>query len=280
MRIQGSGGETDAPTVQDFLGQLRDFFDILKGVEEAVSADAKNVIEWRIVAASMNSPIRIEAEAFPREFGVNIDRRVHAVVKNAAEGLRQLSVSDHRPSNFTDAVLQRAECFFQRVANGLSHASVDYGEYAPVFEVNRDVAGAAEKRVAGLLNPAPKTYRELGSVEGYFKAVERDGYNRSLVWIRHRITGADVKCIVTDDELRSRMSSAQIGEVWSGRRLLVSGMVYFKALGKIDYVDAEDFRLLRQRHELPSLEEILDETFTNGMRTEDYLEKLRNGEIH
>ncbi len=134
LRIQGSGGETDAPTVQDFLGQLRDFFDILKGVEEAVSSDAKNVIEWRIVAASMNSPIRIEAEAFPWEFGVNVDQRVHAVVKNAAEGLRQLSVSDYRPPYFTDAVLQRAECFFQRVTNGLAHASIDYGEDVPALK--------------------------------------------------------------------------------------------------------------------------------------------------
>lgn len=123
-------------------------------------------------------------------------------------------------------------------------------------------------------------YRELGSVEGYFKAVERDGHNRPLVWIKDRITGADIKCIVADEELRARMASAQIGEVWNGRRLLVTGMVHFKALGKIDYVDADDFRLLKQRHELPSLDEILDETFTSGMRTEDYLEKLRNGEIH
>src|SRR5258708_4362289 len=97
LQIQGSGGETDAPTVEDFLGELRDFFDILKGVEEAVSSESKSVIEWRIVKASTNSPIRIEAEAFPREFGVNIDQRLSAVVRNAAEGLRQLSVSDHRP---------------------------------------------------------------------------------------------------------------------------------------------------------------------------------------
>jgi len=280
LRVRGSGGETDAPTVQDFLGQLRDFFEILKGVEQAVAPDAKSVIDWRIVNASMNSPIRIEAEAFPRDFGTNIDRRVSVVVKNVAEGMRQVSVSDYRPAFFTDAVLERAESFFERITNGISDTVIEYGEDEPPLEVNRDFAKIAERQVSSLLNPSPKAYRELGSVEGFFKGVERDGYNRPLLWIKHRISGADVKCIVASETLRTKIASEQIGEIWNQRRLLVTGIIHFKAIGKIDYVEANDFRLLRLRHELPSLDEILDENFTNGMRTEDYLRKLRNGEIH
>jgi hypothetical protein len=280
LQIQGSGGDTDAPTVRDFLDQLQDFFGILSGVEEAISSDAKSVIEWRIVSASMNSPIRIEAEAFSREYGVNIDRRVNSVVRNAAEGLRQLSVSEHRPPHFTDSVLQRAESFFLRVTNGLANAVVDYGDDEPTLEVKPDLARSAGKIINKILKPTPKAYRELGSVEGYFRAAEIDGHHRPLIWIKHRLTGSEVKCVISSEDMKLRMASAHIGDVWKRRRLLLTGIVYYKALGKIDYVEAEDFRLLRQRHELPSVDDILDETFTNGMKTEDYLEKLRNGEIH
>ncbi len=112
LRVKGSGGETDAPTVQDFIGQLHDFFGILKGVEEAIAPDGKSAIDWRIVNASVNSPIRIDAEAFPHQFGASIDPRVNVVVKSVAEGMRQIAISDYRPAFFTDCVLQRAEFFF------------------------------------------------------------------------------------------------------------------------------------------------------------------------
>lgn len=47
IRISIKGSEntgTDAPTVDDFLGQVRDFLDVLKGVEKAVSDDGENEI--------------------------------------------------------------------------------------------------------------------------------------------------------------------------------------------------------------------------------------------
>jgi hypothetical protein len=280
LKVRGSGGETDAPTVQDFLGQLRDFFEILKGVEQAVAPDAKNAIDWRIVNASMNSPIRIEAEAFAREFGANIDHRVNVVVKSVAEGMRQVALGDHRPTFFTDAVLTNAESFFKRVTNGLSDTVIEYGDGELPFELDPAFARIAERKVGDLLNPSPKAYREFGSVEGFFKGVETDGFNRTLLWIKHRISGADVKCVIPSDPLRAKIASEQIREIWNKRRLLVTGAVYFKAIGKIDYIEAIDFRLLRQKHELPTLDEILDVTFTNGLQSEDYLRKLRNGEIH
>jgi len=279
LKILGSG-ETDAPTVQDFLCQLRDFFEILKGVEEAIASDAKAVIEWRIVSASMNSPICIEVEAYSRTFGVNIDRRVDAVVKTTSAGLRQLRVSPQRPPHFTDAVLQRTESFAERITNGLANTIIEYGFDEPSIEINRDAARLLGRKVDAILNPTPKAYRELGSIEGFFKGVEEDGYNRPLVWIRHRISGSDVKCLVFDDHLRSKIGAEQIGEVWNQRRLLVMGMIYYKALAKVDYVEATDFRILRKNKDLPSVDEIQDDAFTNGIRSEEYLEKVWNGEIH
>src|SRR5829696_9196918 len=102
-------GATDAPTVDDLLEQLRDYFDILEGVEEAVAEDGRRAIEWRIIKASMNSPLSFEAAAFPIDFAVNIDRRVETVTRQAAVGLRALETNGERPIYFTDKVLAKAE---------------------------------------------------------------------------------------------------------------------------------------------------------------------------
>lgn len=65
LSVAGRGSDTDAPTVEDFLGQVRDYFDVLAQVEATLAEDGESAIEWRIVGASKNSPLSIEAEAFP-----------------------------------------------------------------------------------------------------------------------------------------------------------------------------------------------------------------------
>ena len=57
--ISGKGAETDAPTVDELLDQVRDYFDILHDVEGAIAGDGDVVIDWRIVWAGKNSKPRI-----------------------------------------------------------------------------------------------------------------------------------------------------------------------------------------------------------------------------
>src|SRR5437870_2018462 len=90
-------GPTDSPTVEDLLDQLRDYFDILEGVEDAIADDGRRAVEWRVVSASANTPITIEAAAFPKDFGVNIDKRVEIVTRHTALGLSALKTGGERP---------------------------------------------------------------------------------------------------------------------------------------------------------------------------------------
>src|SRR4051794_646235 len=90
LSISGRDGGTDAPSVDDLLGQLEDYFDILRSVEEAVAGDSGHEIEWRVVDASKNSPISLAVEAFPRQYGADVDRRAEATVRHAAAGMRAL----------------------------------------------------------------------------------------------------------------------------------------------------------------------------------------------
>src|SRR5882672_5217211 len=128
-------GESDSPTVEDLLDQLRDYFAILEGVEEAIAEDGRQAIDWRITNASKASPLTIEATPFPKDYGVDIEVRSEAVTRHTALGLAALQTLPERPTFFTDRVLQRAEKMFERVTNGLDETFIDMGLGLPAINL-------------------------------------------------------------------------------------------------------------------------------------------------
>lgn len=271
-----ASGEIDSPTVDDLLEQVRDYFEILKGVEQAVAEDGSNAIEWRIVAATTNSPITFEARAFAHDFGVNVDNRAEIVARHTALGLQQLEQKGERPPYFTDKVLARADRLFSRVTNGLERTSVFLGDDLPSLDVTPAIARRASENVRAALKPDSRPYEELGSIEGFVEKIEKDGWGHPVVRLRVRLTGDTVKCFVRGNALKA-FEDRQIGDVWRGRRVQLFGMLKFKGLGALFQIDADEVRFLRTRAELPSVEDILDENFTGGLSTEEYLTRVRDG---
>ena len=121
-----------------------------------------------------------------------------------------------------------------------------------------------------------RPYKELGSVEGHFRGIDRDR-GRPVFWIKLRLTGDEVKCFVTGEAERE-ISIREIGEVWKNRRLQVRGTISYKAAGRVSHIDATQVRFMRERNELPDVDDIADADFTGGLRSEDYLTRLRDGE--
>lgn len=277
VRISGRNVETDAPTAEDMLDQIRDYLEILRGVEEAIAEDGQRAIDWRVVNASKASPLSHQLEAFPHQYAVNVDMRVAAVLANTAAGLAQLQSAPDRPNFFSDRVLARVERVFERVTNGLDLSEIDFGPDLPASIVTPAIARTAAKNARLAQTPVERAYKELGAVEGYFHSVERDGFGRSLLWIRHRLSGAQVKCILSGAALRL-VGQQEISEVFRGRRLLVTGAIYFKALGVLSQIEASDVSFFPPRADLPALNDILDDAFTGGLSTAAYLERMRNGD--
>src|SRR5690242_21886378 len=126
--ISGHSAETDAPTVEDLVAQIEDWFSILRGVEEAIAEDSAREIEWRVTGASKSSPLAFELTAFPRRHGMNIEQRAREVKECVAAGLSQLRSAAERPSYFTEPVLEKAEKLFSRVTNGLNLTKIEFGD--------------------------------------------------------------------------------------------------------------------------------------------------------
>lgn len=271
-------GEVDSPTVEDLLDQLRDYFDILKMVEESLAEDGTNAIQWRIVRATTNSPIEVTAEASAKTFAVDVARRAELTTRYTATGLQLLKVRGERPPYFNDKVMLKAERFFERVTNGLDETKITYAGDFPDLDVTPRVARTAAANVRAALQPPDKPYKEIGSVEGMPRTIGRDGFGRLVMWLRERLTGEDVKCILTG-EAEEEMGEHQIKEVWQSRRLRVFGTLHFKGRGKLNQVEGSQVKFFRDRSDLPNVEDILDENFTGGLPSEEYLRRLRDGEL-
>jgi hypothetical protein len=278
IRIEGRGDGTDAPVAEDLLDQIRDYLEILRGVEEAIAEDGENQIVWRIVNATRSSPFQFELEAYARHYGTDVTRRVTAVASRTAEGLAVLQARPERPQYFTDDVLKRAERIYERVTNGLSLSDVDFGADIGEVRTTAAVARSAAKNAELALKPIDKPYNELGSVEGIARGVDVDGHGRRLLNMRHRLTGENVKCILRGRALEV-VERHMVKDVFQGLRVIVYGTIRYRSLGNIFQIEAADIVFATGRDGLPGIDDILDESFTGGLRSEEYLERLRDGRL-
>jgi hypothetical protein len=278
LRISGRGAGTDAPTVDDALDQIKDYVDILRGVEEAVSGTQTSALDWRLVDAHRNSPLEFDIQAFPKQFATNVDQRVEIVTTQTARGFAILQARAERPPHFTNNVLRKAHQVFERVTNGLGFSEVDFGAELPKIHITPSVGRSAARNIDFVLDKPGRPYQEIGSMEWYLRAVARGAYNRRVVYVVERITGEEVRCLVTG-AAAAELEAREIRDIWRNRRIETSGRIHFSSLGKIDYVEAQTMKFLRNRSDLPQLDDIIDPDFTGGMRTEEYLERLRDGTL-
>lgn len=275
--IAGRAPETDAPSVDDLLEQVRDYLEILRGVERAVSSGESD-IEWRVTGATKNSPLVIELTPFPRKHGTNISSRVSTVRNATGRGLSLLRERGERPLYFTDGVLDRAQRVFERVTNGLSNSVLEVGGGNAPVVITPVNARAGAEAVRRLRKPADQPYSELGSIECTFLSLERDGFGRPLLHVRHRLDGAEVKCILQGSAL-AEIERQEVAHLWSpSQRMRLFGTIHYRSLGRIRdaVVDAVEF--IPATSSLPSAEDIIDPDFTGGVPAAEHLRRLR-GEV-
>jgi len=277
ITIRGTDSRgSDAPTVEDLLSQIQDFVSLLHGVEGAISEGGALEIDWRVTDATKNSPLTLEVTPFPRNFAMNIDRRAAQVVLATSQGIDALASRGERPMYFSDILIGRAERMFERVTNGLAETFVDTSEYESVasIQVGRDLAGAGIKHISDLRSAKAIEYRELGSIEGFITKIELDGYNRPLIWLKHRLDGQTVKCVTKGNAL-DRIGHYEVSEVLKGLRVQIFGLISYKDLERIGSVEADAIHVFASDKELPDMEDIVAPNFTKGLEASEYLRIIR-----
>jgi len=287
ITIKGSGTDgNDAPTVDDLLWQIQDFAAILKQVDSAISGniDEQNIV-WRVTNVTKNSPLSFELTPYPLNPQMNIDMRANSVVVATSNALNSIQTKAERPRYANDKVLNRVEKLFNRVANGLDETTIDFGNYKEVGPVGnpkrvrpvalrRREAVKTVERIHAIKKPKDLPYRELGSVEGTITRIERDGMGRSIVWLKTRLDGDNVKCVAAGNAA-NKIGHVEVERVWEGLRVRITGIISYKGLGKLHEVSADNVQFFKDDGELPSIDDIIDPNFTNGVESVTFLRKLR-----
>lgn len=275
LTIKGAGEAGDnAPPVEDLLGQLSDYVEILKGVEKAIGDDHGNQIVWRVTDAERENPISFELTPTPAVPGVFIGQRAADIERIAQTGLVALRNGDTRPPYFTDDTLAKARRMHARVRNGLADTVISAPDVDddPIV-IDATVAINVERAFDELKAAAPVPYRELGSVEGYVSKAELDGHGRAVLRFWARTNGAEIKAIATGEAFK-QLEELRLSDVWHGVRVRVYGTISYKHLGVIDGLSATGIEVL-DRVELPGIDDIVDPTFTGGLSAEQFLAEQR-----
>jgi hypothetical protein len=266
---------SDAPTVNDLIGQLRDLAEVFRGVEKALLPDRGSELVWRITDASKNSPLSLELTPYsPTDAAANVAERATKVERATAEGLIALRRGEARPAYFTDDILPRAKRLYQRVQNGLADTTISFdADVAEAIVIDRPAAEQVERKAEAAKGQASIPYREIGSVEGYITKPELDGYGRAVLRFKARLTGAEVKAYARGEAFH-QVEQLRLSDVWNGARVRVYGLINYKGLGQIDVINASGIELL-DVEPLPGIDDIVDPTFTGGLSTEEFLRRQR-----
>lgn len=276
IRLTISGPDNDridAPTVDDFLGQVRDFVDLLRGVEKAVEADGRSELVWRVTDAAMNSPISVELTPYGSGPSALVAARINHVEQYALDGLRELQTGNVRPPYFTDEVVAKAKRIHSRVLNGLTKTTIGVGSEVKPIVIDRTAARTLERASEKAAHAGGTPYRELGSVEGFVTKPELDGHDRAILRFRARLDGSEVKAYASGEAFR-QIEDLTLSEVWHGVRVRVHGLINYRSLGQIETIHATSIELLDTEN-LPTIDDIIDPFFTGGLSTEEFLREQR-----
>lgn len=277
LSISGRGA-SDAPLVTDLIEQIQDLLVMMEGVAASVVGDDTPRFDWRVVGLSKQSPARVTLEAEPRPGHVD-GATVAAQARDlTTEGLRALVAGDVRPLHFTDNVIDAADRFVRRMTRGLSESRLGDGAGHDVvissFDAIASIEHISSVREADPIHP----YTELGSLEGQIENVGADAYGRPYIVVKHRISGKDIRCFLSGDALRALEKEPVAKVVWRQRKVIAIGVLSYRSMGKITRAEVSRLEFFDTSQKLPELADIIDPNFTSGLTSEEYLERLRNGE--
>lgn len=251
-------GEIGRISFETFATVIRNSFDILTNLDSAISSQPRGSLDWFVAGVSFGSLV-VSIESKPRQEGVDFGAKV---VESFVGGLSQIQRDRTTPPFFSDYDLRKA----QGVARSLRK---DGAKALMISDVERQhVATIKPESSADLSQLINVRYKETGSVEGKLEMISIHGAPRFTVY--HAITQHSMRC---------KFDPRQFDVVKEalGRRVIVSGLVYFNFKHEPIRVDIEDVKTLPKEDELPTPGEIrgMVPDFTGSLRSESYVRSLR-----
>lgn len=198
-------------------------------------------LDWRLSAVSMNSPLRAELEGFSRE-GVPVPSEQTAAAAEAAFEVLD-AINDNEP---TAAVRRLSDAKRRQLRNLLAPLKDRTGSLRILVQGRSErVVRSDQAQRALTLLAAPSRQRgpEYGSIEGFILAATTH-YGSPAVRVRTFLSGEEVICVFDRNTAQGIGTQHTLDEVWTGRRVLISGLIDFDKSGTAHVVKADAMKVL------------------------------------
>lgn len=222
-------------TAERFLKSVSSFFGLIAEVSDAV-AGQRGAVQW-IVSARPGSVI-VEFKPLPVKVDTDV---VSASVRAVREGFGLLARKPERPRYWSDVALRRAKELAEAIeptGGGLDALRIDGDAHG--VEVTRKMSEHVQTLIGVEL-------RALGSIEGRLRTVSEGGGLHFVV--QDAVTHNQVRCYIREEDTEKILEAFR-------KRMVVYGEITYRQDRQPANIRVERFRVLRDKHELPSADEV------------------------
>lgn len=270
--IHPSGTDVDSLTVADAMQQVLDTFALLSKAEVKDPTQDVRVV-WQLEHASTNSPFTVKASPLSSNPEVSVTRQATLAVISFKEGVDAILHGKSKPTWMDAAAEDTFKHMLHRNLAGIGRTDFFVAADEPPTIIDHRSARRAENFLELLAaeNASRKedlTRKEYGSVEGYV-TVATTYYDKPAFRIRSRLTGRETICVLPKEAAKTIGAAHSWEEVFTKRRVLVSGVCHYNSDGVLTRVDVEDVKEIVSRD--VSAKELADPEITSGRSPEEHL---------
>jgi hypothetical protein len=272
--IYPSGADADSLTVADAMQQVLDVFALLSKAE-AQRVGTEHVV-WRLERASTNTPLTVSAFAVSSDPEGSVDHEAHLAKTALGEGWIGILSGQGKAAWIDGDAEVLVKRILDRNLNGIGRTDIRLDDDLPPVIIDHGAAFRAktflERQAAeAAAQVEDLTRTEHGSIEGRVVGITTH-YKRPAFIVRSRLTGRDVKCVLTEAAAEKVGAQHNWQEAWNGQRVLVPGRLYYNAGGDLIKVDADDVQIFEAKN--LSAKEFQDPTFSEGLTPKAHLRRL------
>ena len=240
------------------LRVLRETLAMLREIDEEMSASGQRTLRWQISEVTYHSPLTMTIVGEP----VGADEFSTGVAVECLGALVRLEQGMEPPSGFPDAAMERAKSLAMARNDGIASVIFSAPDRLPV-EPTLHLAANVEVILKRRFRP------ETTTLDGTLEAIDTHGKLKFFVY--DAVTGKRIRCTFGEELFEEAKLSIR-------QRVAVSGVALYNRDGRPLSMKAASLRRLRPSSELPKFRPGEGIDITQGVRSEDYVRRMRDAE--